>query len=97
MINENGDVIAIDFSITSIVPSSFAKYAALGVDDLHRYPILEWADIPSTDGVNNISALGATVAPMVIGPSSFARCGQRIPGAGWNPKYSDGKSELTSP
>lgn len=79
MIDDDGNVVMIDFALSSIVPSSFAKYAALGIDIRHDYPILEWVDVPSTDGIDNVAALGACRAPFVQGSHSFAMIGRRIP------------------
>ncbi|RJE25079.1 hypothetical protein PHISCL_02614 [Aspergillus sclerotialis] len=87
MIDHHGNVLAIDFAITNILPSSFSKFAILAIDGCHEYPMLEWANVPSADGIDNTAALCAAVAPMVMGPSSFATCGRRIQGAEWKPEY----------
>ena len=94
MIDQHGNVTAIDFAFTSVLPSSFSKFAILAIDGSDEYPMLEWVNVPSANGIDNTAALCAAVAPMVMGPSSFATCGRRIPGAEWEPEYATNEDGL---
>ncbi|KAF2816375.1 uncharacterized protein BDZ99DRAFT_566213 [Mytilinidion resinicola] len=73
-------VTIIDFAVSSILPSSFAKYALRSGGNKIDVRLDELVKVPTTDGVDNFDALCSAAACMVQGPSSFAICGRRILG-----------------
>ncbi|WEW61239.1 hypothetical protein PRK78_006729 [Emydomyces testavorans] len=80
MIDQDGRVTVIDFANTSILPSSFSKFLLLPSQNRLRSVVSKWVSIPSTDGVDNTAALADASGPMIMGQSSFASIGRRVPG-----------------
>ncbi len=81
IIGDDGRVSVVDFSDTSILPSSFARYILTGTADKIGRDISSWVRMPTTDVVDdNMMALAEAAIPMLQGPGSFARMGRRLPG-----------------
>jgi hypothetical protein len=75
IIDDKDTITIIDFSDTSIVPSSFVRYALW--DHRLGFDISQWVCVPSTDGVDNFEALCSVQGRMVMGSYSFAKLGRR--------------------
>ena len=71
IIDDEDNITIIDFSDTSIVPSSFVKYALW--DHRVGFDIGEWVYVSATDGVDNFETLQSVQGRMVIGPASYAK------------------------
>ncbi|KEZ43533.1 hypothetical protein SAPIO_CDS4441 [Scedosporium apiospermum] len=80
IISESGDIAVIDFSDTSILPSSFSRFVLSGAQSKIKRDISGLVQVPTTDGVDNTLALRAAAGPMVMGPSSFASLGRKMLG-----------------
>ncbi|KIH86935.1 hypothetical protein SPBR_08547 [Sporothrix brasiliensis 5110] len=78
MRDADGHPVAIDFSETSILPSSFAKF--LLWDNRFGITIRGRVDIPVTEGVDNTMALLHISGLINMGAGSFARFGYRVAG-----------------
>lgn len=78
IIADNGEITVIDFSDTSVLPSSFAKYSL--TENRLGFAIKGRVYIPVTEGVDNTFPLLAAFGPMVMGSYSFAMMGKRTPG-----------------
>jgi hypothetical protein len=78
IIDDEDNITIIDFSDTSIVPSSFVKYALW--DHRLGFDISQWVYIPTSEGVDNFESLLSVQGRMVIGPSSYAKLGRRLRG-----------------
>lgn len=80
IIDDDGRIAVIDFSEASILPSSFSKYAVAWRQPQIKCDISHLVVTPTTDGVDNTSALLAATAPMVMSSSSFVTSGRRLLG-----------------
>ncbi|EEQ35141.1 uncharacterized protein MCYG_07960 [Microsporum canis CBS 113480] len=85
IISDDGRVTIIDFSETSILPCSFAKYAIISSWHNPEYNIAPWIDIPGDEGVENTYALfeaSRKLAPeypaLNLDPSLFYMPGVRV-------------------
>ncbi|OAA58518.1 Protein kinase-like domain protein [Niveomyces insectorum RCEF 264] len=79
MIDDAGRIVAIDFSETSIVPASFARYKLYD----HRLAFdlpLEQVYIPMEGGIDNVNAVNSVCGIMAMASYFFARVGKRTPG-----------------
>ncbi|KFY03592.1 hypothetical protein V490_00120 [Pseudogymnoascus sp. VKM F-3557] len=84
MIDADNRVTAIDFSDTSILPSSFARFALLA--SKLDVDISQWVHVPVTEGVDNLGALGDIMAPIIQGSYSFWKVGSNLPGGDDEPQ-----------
>lgn len=80
MIDDDGRIAVIDFSEATILPSSFSRYAVAWRQPQIKRDISHLVVTPTTDGVDNTSALLAATAPMVMSSSSFVTSGRRLLG-----------------
>lgn len=71
-------VAVIDFSVTSILPSSFAMYALQHAADFHGLDCTDLVKVPGINGVENSSAVESAYGPIVQGSGSFAKIGRRV-------------------
>lgn len=78
IIDADTRVIAIDFADSSIVPSSLAKYAAVGVGYRLHFDFCQWVEVPATKGIDNTMVVIAVSGPIVMGSSSFYKLGRRL-------------------
>jgi hypothetical protein len=80
IIDANNRITLVDFADSSIVPSSLAKYAAVGVGYRPNFDFCQWVEVPATEGIDNTQAIMAVSGPMVMGSHSFYKLGKRLPG-----------------
>lgn len=77
MIDINGGIVVVDFAETSILPASFALCRIHG--NRLDFDVTKLVTIPGASS-DNMRALGTAGCRMTMGPSSFAKMGQRVEG-----------------
>jgi hypothetical protein len=76
--DEGLEITVVDFSESSFLPSSFVKYVlSSGLSKIGR-DISELVVVPTTEGVDNTTALHAVHGPMIMGWGSFVNVGRRL-------------------
>ncbi|EFQ98072.1 hypothetical protein MGYG_08917 [Nannizzia gypsea CBS 118893] len=80
IISDDGHITIIDFSETSILPSSFARYAVISSYHNPEYKIAPWIDIPGDcdEVAENTFALFESSRKLVMSYHRFCEIGDRL-------------------
>ncbi|TWU78814.1 hypothetical protein ED733_007311 [Metarhizium rileyi] len=81
IIDEEGSITVVDCEDASILPSSFTRFILAGTRNKIERDIRDMVAVPSTEGIDNTSALCAVARPMVMGWGSFAKAGRKLLGS----------------